>query len=528
MTATPTSIEIPVTLIGHPFATVGMGEQLRSHIAACRSVHVPFKVLDIFRYAARSDSDHRKLVEPFEIDVPPGGLRIFHVNGDEIPRVLKAFGGRGGTFADGYNIIVPAWELPKYPEKWAKQLRKFNEVWALSHFIEGSLAAVGISSTHIGQPVEVPLGYFLPRKYFGIRESAFVLLNFLDLSSFSARKNPEAALTMFEALRRRREFRDIQLVIKAKKGDKDAEDWLQPIRGRLPEARFLAKPMSALETRSLINCCDCFVSLHRAEGFGRCTGEAMFLGRLALATSWSGNLDYMTKENSLLVDHNLVPIRVGEYPFAKGQLWAEPNVDHAVDLLEAAMGDPDWARVIAANGRRDVRLAHGFRAVGLRVLDRVTQIAAELARRGVPAAQRDSRARERNARRVRALLPVKVSTPSVLPTERGGVQVWLAAGSTDMRKGFDGLAELVRSQLADDPFSGQLFVFRGRAGDRVKILRWDGAGLCLFAKRLKRGRFVWPKARSGSVALSAAQLSMLLEGIDWRRPVRTHQLRLVA
>jgi transposase len=99
--------------------------------------------------------------------------------------------------------------------------------------------------------------------------------------------------------------------------------------------------------------------------------------------------------------------------------------------------------------------------------------------------------------------------------------VWLAAGVTDMRKGFDGLAAVVQLQLSEDPFSGQLFVFRGRRGDRVKILWWDGDGLCLYAKRLEGGRFVWPQAREGVVALSAAQLSMLLEGIDWRRPRRT-------
>lgn len=103
-----------------------------------------------------------------------------------------------------------------------------------------------------------------------------------------------------------------------------------------------------------------------------------------------------------------------------------------------------------------------------------------------------------------------------------GSRVWLAAGVTDMRKGFDGLAALVQTQLSENPFSGQLFVFRGRRGDRVKILWWDGDGLCLYAKRLERGRFVWPRAESGTVALSGAQLSMLLEGIDWRRPVRTN------
>ena len=102
-----------------------------------------------------------------------------------------------------------------------------------------------------------------------------------------------------------------------------------------------------------------------------------------------------------------------------------------------------------------------------------------------------------------------------------GVQVWLAAGATDLRKGFDGLAALVQQRLVEDPFSGQLFVFRGRRGDRLKVLWWDGDGLCLFAKRLERGRFVWPQAASGTVSLSGAQLSMLLEGIDWRRPERS-------
>ena len=102
-----------------------------------------------------------------------------------------------------------------------------------------------------------------------------------------------------------------------------------------------------------------------------------------------------------------------------------------------------------------------------------------------------------------------------------GTRVWLACGVTDMRKGFDGLAALVQLQLAEDPFSGHLFVFRGRRGDRLKILWWDGDGLCLFAKRLERGRFVWPQAADGAVHVTPAQLSMLLEGIDWRRPVRT-------
>ncbi len=102
----------------------------------------------------------------------------------------------------------------------------------------------------------------------------------------------------------------------------------------------------------------------------------------------------------------------------------------------------------------------------------------------------------------------------------GTAKIWLACGATDMRKGFDGLAVLVQQVLAQSPHSGALFAFRGKRGDLIKLLWYDGQGLCLFSKRMDRGRFVWPQTRTGSVSLTPAQLSMLLEGIDWRRPER--------
>jgi transposase len=102
-----------------------------------------------------------------------------------------------------------------------------------------------------------------------------------------------------------------------------------------------------------------------------------------------------------------------------------------------------------------------------------------------------------------------------------GTRIWLAAGVTDMRRGMDGLAALVQTTLEQDPFSGHVFAFRGRRGDLLKILWWSGDGMNLYVKRLERGRFIWPQADSGCIHLSAAQLSMLLEGIDWRRPERT-------
>lgn len=112
--------------------------------------------------------------------------------------------------------------------------------------------------------------------------------------------------------------------------------------------------------------------------------------------------------------------------------------------------------------------------------------------------------------------------PVALPA---GTKVYLALAPVDMRKGYDGLAASVQQILKRDPFSGQLFLFRGKRGDRLKALWWDGGGLCLFAKRLEKGRFVWPRVEEGAIALTPAQLAMLIEGLDWRRAIASRAYR---
>ena len=106
-----------------------------------------------------------------------------------------------------------------------------------------------------------------------------------------------------------------------------------------------------------------------------------------------------------------------------------------------------------------------------------------------------------------------------------GVRVWLAVGHTDMRRGMNGLALQVQEVLGRDPHAGDLYVFRGRRGDLVKILWHDGLGMSLYAKRLEHGRFLWPSAADGAVSISASQLSYMLDGIDWRNPRYTHRSR---
>lgn len=107
-----------------------------------------------------------------------------------------------------------------------------------------------------------------------------------------------------------------------------------------------------------------------------------------------------------------------------------------------------------------------------------------------------------------------------------GTKIWLVAGITDMRNGFNGLASKVQNILRDDPFCGHLFIFRGRRGDMIKVLWADEDGLYLLTRRLECGRFIWPATREGKIHLTPAQLSMLLEGLNWKHPQHTHQAGL--
>ncbi len=361
---------VPITLVGHPFAIVGMGEQMRSHVAAMDAMLLHHRVLDVFRHAARLDDEHLLLVGDRELRAPPGGLRIFHVNGDEVARVLAAFAAAGGRFEAGVNVIVPAWELPAYPAIWAPALARFDEVWAISRFVGSSLAARGIDSHLVGQSVQPADGARLPRRWYGIRESAFVLLGFLDTTSHAARKNPTGTLDLFARLRAARPWADLQLVLKVKHGEASAAGWERDLPPD-PHRLVLTEPLDAVATRSLVAACDCFVSLHRAEGFGRGLAEAMAAGRLALGTAWSGNTDFMDAATALPVPFRLRPVRRGEYPQARGNRWAEPDVAAAAEMLLPFIDERHRAVAIGERARQAVLGGHGHRAVGLRILDRL-------------------------------------------------------------------------------------------------------------------------------------------------------------
>jgi glycosyltransferase involved in cell wall biosynthesis len=367
-----------VIFAGHPFASIGKGEEMRSSCSAYRSLDPTCGIFDIYRHAKRLDPDHLALSRDAETRGLDAPVRVFHINGDEVSRVLAELERRGLDFSAGRNVVVPAWELPHYPAPWAEALQRFDEVWAISRFVQDSLAAAGIASAHVGQAVEMPVRPFLPRRHFGIRSSSFVFLTLLDLSSFSARKNPEAVLEMFRQLRARHPFADMQLVVKVKNGDGDAQDWVADALGRAShDVVFIDSLLGSHETHSLIAACDCFVSLHRSEGFGRGAAEAMWLGRSAIVTAWSGNLDYMDESYPGAVGYEMIEVREGQYPHHENQIWAEPDIDEAVVIADRFLSDATFARAAAVQGMESVRRTCSLRAVGLRMLDRVNSMVVE-------------------------------------------------------------------------------------------------------------------------------------------------------
>jgi glycosyltransferase involved in cell wall biosynthesis len=137
---------------------------------------------------------------------------------------------------------------------------------------------------------------------------------------------------------------------------------------------FIDRRLTAEEMPNLVRCCDCFVSLHRAEGFGRGLAEAMFLAKPVIATAYSGNMDYMSAENSLPVDYRLVPVADGCYPFHAGQVWAEADVAQAVAHMVCLYDDPRKAKKIGMRAAESIRRTHGYAVIGKVYRDRINTI----------------------------------------------------------------------------------------------------------------------------------------------------------
>ena len=185
-------------------------------------------------------------------------------------------------------------------------------------------------------------------------------------------------LEAFEKLVALRPEAPLHAVVKYK-GGKDDNPGRRALEARLAalgaRAQSITRQLSDNEIKNLVRCADAFVSLHRSEGFGRGPAEAMVMGRAAVATGYSGNLDYMTPETSRLVDYQLIPVAEGAYLFGEDQVWADADVDHAVSLLAGLVDDPAKTRALGERARRHMRTHFSNRATGLRYAARLEELA---------------------------------------------------------------------------------------------------------------------------------------------------------
>ena len=367
-----------VSLVGHPFAPIGCGESLRCSYRAFRSVALQPGLVDVYGIH-RPEEDARREFEP-ALQKDFGGINVFHLNADEVNSALTHMGPRG--FDDGYNILYPYWELGEFPEAWRSQLEMFDELWAPSAFIAEALRArVDKPIYHLPTACEVDLSSLLPRRYFGIPESAYAFVFFFDFRSYATRKNPRAVIEAFRKLRESRPSVNLCLVVKVTGSEADPaalaalQEEVRPFRNQI---LLIDGTSTDNEIKNLVRCCDCFVSLHRSEGFGRGLAEAMYLAKPVIATGYSGNMDFMDADSALLVDYRLVPVAEGEYPHSAGQLWADADVDQAADHMKKLVDNPRWGRELGARASRMVRSRVGYRTVGMSYRRRLEKITDDL------------------------------------------------------------------------------------------------------------------------------------------------------
>jgi glycosyltransferase involved in cell wall biosynthesis len=305
-------------------------------------------------------------------------VNIFHINGDEVSQVMRQLSSI--NFSSAYNVVYPAWELEGYPGPWAGSLDTFDEIWAPTRFIESALTSV------VHKPVrrvplasEVILEEMLSRRYFGIPESAFAFLFSFDFRSYVTRKHPEAVIASFEQFLRLSQNADAVLVVKMhgpEQASAASRMLLERLEGLGARVIVINRTMSDSEMRNLIRICDCYISLHRSEGFGRGLAEAMFLGRPVIATGYSGNLDFMSPDDSVLIDFQLIDLQPGDYPFWEGQHWADPDVDQAAEAMHRMVQNPQWARELGRKAAIAIRKRVGFRVSGLRYWESIQEILA--------------------------------------------------------------------------------------------------------------------------------------------------------
>ncbi len=316
-----------VTLVGYSQSEMGVGESVRLAFAALEACGVPVQVTTLSTNGAYPDKD-RKVKSTNSRRYK---YSIVHVNADEFPRVVRE--SIGGDHAATDRIAYWAWELERFPEQFSYSFQFCREIWTPSEFCRKAIAEnCPLPVIRIPHPIQVPIRDADGPAEFGVDPDRFTFLTMFDMLSVYERKNPLATVKAFARALGRMERAELIVKVNSAHHNRPAMEELQAAAAGLP-IRFIERTLTRPAVNSLIAASDCFVSLHRSEGFGLALAEAMFLGKPVIATGYSGNVDFMNSTNSFVVAYDMVPVSTGCEPYPAGERWADPSIDDAARLM---------------------------------------------------------------------------------------------------------------------------------------------------------------------------------------------------
>lgn len=405
----PPPVRAPLALTGYWSGKSGIGEFLRGTVLSLRRCGFSdFVVVDRPRGRMQwADGTPLPAGTPLHVD-----CNLVHMNA-ETALEDWAWMQSAGVHA-GRTIGWWAWELEALPSRWLPSYNFYDEVWGISTFTTAALAKPGLRPTRtVPQPILLPDGFVpLPRAALGWTGTETVFLFMFDPHSFTARKNPDGVVRAFAEA-----FPDgdepVRLVIKTHHGA-DFPEVMQGLRALSDDPRVQVRDeyTSRDAVLSLVASADAFVSLHRAEGFGRGPAEAMLLGKPVILTDYSGTQDFAGADVALLVPCRLVPVAPDEYVGVEGQRWAEPDTAAAATHMRWVHGHPAEARALGARAQARIKAGHGPAAVGKAVLAALGMAAAG-DRHGAPPVPLDAKGASAAARPRR---PARKRLASVHPT----------------------------------------------------------------------------------------------------------------
>lgn len=354
------TLQLGVNLIGYTRAEMGIGEGARSDAKALDAADEAFGIIC---FQSGNPSRMTDLSwQHKEIGSAPYDVTLLHINPDH---ALQAITELPADYFNGhYRIGYWAWELPEIPEAWVETFVHFDEIWVPSNFVQDAVAMRSpIPVIRIPHAVEVNVDTSLRRADFLLPEEPFLFLAMFDTYSMPARKNPFGAI---DAFRRAFAADDLstRLVLKVNNPTADAIRSIKDAIGEHQNILILDKVYSRTQVNALISNTDCFVSLHRSEGFGFGPAEAMALGKAILATNWSGNTDYMRPDNCMPIDYTLVRIEEDFGPYKKGQIWAEPNIEQAARAMHTLANDRELTNTLGRKAKATIESEFSPKVVG--------------------------------------------------------------------------------------------------------------------------------------------------------------------